>query len=519
MAFVLLGNDGDVDNRPGKQASTVFSISFRGNSSYKGAPLNSSSGSTRTAAAACHRCFRAFALLCLFVVALACQAQRSATVTIDPSHLLGEVAPAAYGVGMSVYDNNFTPTDLPTKLKAAGVSALRYPGGSYSDIYHWQTHAATPGQNIYINPNDTFDNFMTRDAIPSGALPIITVNYGSNRDATGGGDPAEAAAWVRYANVEKKWNVRYWEIGNEVGGNGFFGKNGWELDLHLLSQDRDKRLGDPALSMDAYGKNALLFIAAMKAVDPSIKVGVGVDFDDMSSPPHDAPLLKRVGDKADFIIVHWYPHGSDADISVTDQIKPRVEELRKRLAQYAGPAMRNVPIAITETNGGGAGASRALFATDTFLTWFEAGAFNVEWQEMHNGFLADHANVPDDTPAEAYYGMQMAALAARPGDLMIEAQSSASFIGAHAVKRKDGGIALVLLNRHPNQPYEIKIVVPGIQMPTEVTRYDFGRANFSFNSSWPTSGPQKSTIDNLGGEFRIVLPAFTETVLIVPPQQ
>jgi alpha-L-arabinofuranosidase len=32
-------------------------------------------------------------------------------------------------------------TAIPGLLKAAGIDALRYPGGSYSDIYNWQTGA------------------------------------------------------------------------------------------------------------------------------------------------------------------------------------------------------------------------------------------------------------------------------------------------------------------------------------------------------------------------------------------
>ena len=31
---------------------------------------------------------------------------------------------------------------IPALIKAAGIDALRYPGGSYSDIYNWQTNTA-----------------------------------------------------------------------------------------------------------------------------------------------------------------------------------------------------------------------------------------------------------------------------------------------------------------------------------------------------------------------------------------
>jgi alpha-L-arabinofuranosidase len=439
--------------------------------------------------------------------------QMSANVKINLNAAVAKVPQAAYGVGMSVYDNDFTPPDLPGKLKAAGVTALRFPGGSYADVYHWKTNSATPGARAYINANDTFDHFMTRDVLPSGAQAIITVNYGSNAAGTGGGDPAEAAAWVRYANEVKHYNIRYWEIGNEVGGNGYFGPQ-WEEDLHAPYNGHRK--GNPALSQSAYGRNALQFIQAMKAVDPSVRIGVGLDMPDKYPGTGDEALLKAVGDRIDFVIIHWYPKMSSTNLMVTEDIKPQVAALRAEIARYAGASQRNIPIAVTETNGGGAGASRALFATDDFLTWFEAGAFTVEWQEMHNGFLSEGGGMPEDTPTPAYYGMQMAALAARPGAVLVQTQSSTPLLSAHAVKRGDGGIAIVLINKHPNQSFRVHVAIAGSRIAAAGTRYEFGRKNFRPGSEWPVAGPSKSEASGLGNNFSITVPATSETVLLIP---
>lgn len=130
------------------------------------------------------------AFLALMLAAVPLCGQKTAHVEIDFKTELAQVPAAGYGVGMSVYDGDFTSPTLPARLKAAGVTALRYPGGSYADAYHWKTHAATEGTKLWINANDTFDHFMTMDVIPSGAQAIITVNYGSNQAGTGGGDPA-----------------------------------------------------------------------------------------------------------------------------------------------------------------------------------------------------------------------------------------------------------------------------------------------------------------------------------------
>ena len=47
------------------------------------------------------------------------------------------------GVHTSVYDANMQLPTTPESLKAAGVTSLRYPGGSYADLYHWSTHKGT----------------------------------------------------------------------------------------------------------------------------------------------------------------------------------------------------------------------------------------------------------------------------------------------------------------------------------------------------------------------------------------
>jgi len=453
------------------------------------------------------------AALVLTIAAAPMFSQKIARVEINLDKESVVVLSTGYGVGMSVYDNNFTPSDLPEKLRAAGVTALRFPGGSYADLYHWRTNSATPGTKAYINANDTFDHFMTMDVLPAGAQAIITVNYGSNVTGTGGGDPAEAADWVRYANREKGWNIHYWEIGNEVGGNGYFGTQ-WEEDLHMLSNNGRK--GNPALSQTAYGRNALDFIRAMKAVDPSIKIGVSVDMPDSHAGSGNEALFKAVKDKIDFVIVHWYPKESTTDLTVTEDIQPQASALRDEITRFAGESERNIPIAITETNGGGTGASQALFATDTYLTWFEAGAITVEWQEMHNSFLSEVKGIPFDTPSPAYYGMQMAAIAARPGDELIAAQSSTPMLSAHAVKRKDGGVAIVLINKHPSQSYLVNVEIVGQQPVGTGTRYDFGRANFRLDSPWPAAGPAESKMEGLGNRFTVTVPAVSESVVLIP---
>src|SRR6516225_7710286 len=123
-------------------------------------------------------------------------------VTVNATAGLGTIPSDAIGLNTAVYDGYMNDTPIPGLLKAAGIDAMRYPGGSYSDIYNWQTNTAQGG---YVAPGNSFSSFMTT-AKAASAEPVITVNYGT-------GTPALAAAWVSNAAANGD-AVKYWEVGN-----------------------------------------------------------------------------------------------------------------------------------------------------------------------------------------------------------------------------------------------------------------------------------------------------------------
>jgi len=105
-----------------------------------------------------------------------------------------------------------------------------------------------------------FETYMSYiKSISDSSSPIICVNYGT-------GTPQEAAAWVYYANVVKKYNIKFWQIGNEMDGE-------WEE-------------GGPVNSL-MYAEKFLKFSKAMKQVDSTIKIFGPVlsnaDFDQKNS--------------------------------------------------------------------------------------------------------------------------------------------------------------------------------------------------------------------------------------------
>jgi hypothetical protein len=397
----------------------------------------------------------------------------TATVTVDAGQKLATIPATGVGSNVAVYDGNMNGPAVPGLLSTAGIDSVRYPGGSFSDIYHWKTGTADNGG--YVAANTGFDAYMATMKA-AGAQPVITANYGS-------GTPQEAADWVRYANVTKGYGVKYWEIGNEVYGNGEYGSS-WENDTHSSH------------SATTYATNLLQYISAMKAVDPTIKIGAVLttpgSWPDGITGPGDTQdwnhtVLSIAGSKIDFVIVHHYPSStSEADMLGKPQaeIPGMAATLHSLINQYAGSNAPNVGIAVTEANGNRDydTAPSGLFAPDEYLTWMENGAFAVNWWNLHNGTdcgsvtTVDGASDYDDygilssgascepalnTPFAPYYGTEMISELGAPGDSLVQAKSTASLLTAHAVKRADGDVDVMLINKDPNNAATVSLAYSG----------------------------------------------------------
>jgi len=401
-------------------------------------------------------------------------AATSVSVSVDAALQLATIPTTGVGINTAIYDAAMNHSAIPGLLKNAGMGAVRYPGGSYADIYHWQNHTVESGG--YVAPNTGFDAFMGT-VRAAGAQPIITANYGS-------GTPEEAAGWVRYANVTKGYGVKYWEVGNEVYGNGLYSNgNGWETDHHS------------SRTATTYANNLLQYISAMKAVDPSIKIGAVLTtpggWPDGIVGPGDTmdwnhTVLSIAGSKIDFAIVHSYPNStSPADLLPKPQAEiPQIAgTVRGLINQYAGTNAPNVGIAVTEANATKyrTTSPNGLFAPDEYLTWMENGAFNVDWWALHNGsgcsglstvegateyedygMLASAPCEPAlNTPFPAYYGTQMITKLGAPGDTLVKAASSSSLLSAHAVRQANGDVAVMLINKDPRNDATVSLSYSG----------------------------------------------------------
>ncbi|MDG4797904.1 cellulose binding domain-containing protein [Micromonospora sp. WMMD1082] len=442
------------------------------------------------------------------------------TVTVNARAGLATMPDTALGVNHAIWDSRLGTTETSDLLREAGVQMLRYPGGSYADIYHWADHTAPGG---YVAPNTDFDTFMA-GVRRTGAQPMIIANYGT-------GTPQEAADWVRYANVTKGYGARYWTVGNENYGNGHYGAD-WEADHH------------PDKSPTYYANLVVEYADAMKAVDPTIKVGAVLTMpanwpDGLTAGDDPGPwnqtVLSIAGPKIDFVDVHWYPGGSAAEsLPRTSHITDAVHLLRQQITRYAGPNAARIGISLTEVNVTSSGMTSqpaALFLADAYSGLLASGVFTVHWWNVRNGIgtvstvagqtdyndfgmLSSGTCTPDgsvceppaDTPFASYYGMSMMSLFATTGDQFIRAGSDQPLVGAHAVRRANGEVAVLLVNKDPDNAYPVTIdyagFAPSTGAPTVHTH---------------TNGATAIATSRTGSATSRTLPPYSLTTLVVRP--
>ena len=452
------------------------------------------------------------------------QAATAVSITVNSTAGLGTIPAAGIGLNTAVYDGYMNDAPVPGLLKAAGIDALRYPGGSYSDIYDWQTNTTQGG---YVAPNTAFSNFMAT-AQAAGSHPVITANYGT-------GTASSAAAWVQNANVTNHYGITYWEVGNEVYGNGTYGAN-WEADSHCTTSPSGGPVtigSEPSQTYNCgpavYANGVLSYMAAMKAASPAIHVCAvlttpgywpdNVTNATTSPQPWNQTVLSALGAKTDCVIVHYYPGGSSAAamLTTTSQISGIVSTVKSEISQYAKVNPAGVPIMVTEANGNLDMDTQpnALFAADMYMSWLENGVTNVEWWDEHNGPGTDPPSVVDgrqdygdygllsvggnnsgvteppvETPFAPYYAVELLSELGSPGDTMVNAGSGNPLVRVHAVRRAGGGLNVLIENEDPSNPYTAGLTLNGFTAAGSPTVSTYVNGGTSITTTTQSSASQ-----------------------------
>ncbi|MEV4413615.1 cellulose binding domain-containing protein [Catellatospora sp. NPDC049609] len=436
-------------------------------------------------------------------------------VTVNVRAGWEKAADTAVGINHAIWDTHLGSDQTADLLKAAGAKLMRYPGGSYSDIYHWRDHTAPGG---YVAPDTDFAHFMA-GVRRAGAQAIVTANYGT-------GTAQEAADWVRHANIEHDYAVKYWEIGNENYGNGHYGSP-WEADDHA-----DK---SPA----EYARHVVQYARAMKAVDPTIKVGAvlttpgewpdGITADGDAGPWNQV-VLDIAGDDIDFVILHFYAGGANPAeaLARVERLPVALDLLHTQIQRQVG---RDLGVALTEINmtQGMNTQPGALFAADVYASLIARGVFAVNWWNVRNGIgtVAEYAGHTDygdwgllssggctadgsacepalNTPFAPYHALGMVSRFVRAGDQLVRAGSADPAVKVHAARRADGGLAVMLLNQDAAAAKQVSLSYAGYTPAASAQVLRFGNGDTSISTG-------------TGSASSVTLPPYSITTLVLRP--
>ncbi len=258
-----------------------------------------------------------------------------ATVTVDQSSDIATATDQILGMNLAAWYDVASSTNEPaiqTAFGDAGIKAVRWPGGSWSDAYNWETNNECGN---YANSNDDFTDFVDNLVIPAGLDLALTADYGTGKNCTGPGDPTEAAAWVADA-LTLGVTVSHMTVGNEEYGS-------WETDNHTPKNNG----ATYAAAVGSSTSNG--YYEQIKTASPSTLVGVDVE-------PNYAPWDQDVmsGASYDFVEYHYYPEtpGQESDSFITktaaQQLTTNINKIKTELTNWGTPG---TPIYVGEIGG------------------------------------------------------------------------------------------------------------------------------------------------------------------------
>ena len=345
---------------------------------------------------------------------------------VNPEISLGAISPLIYG-------SNYGPWlvvsfGMLPQVYDLGITILRFPAGAWGDH-----------NNVTNLQIDQFVDFINK----VGATAMINVRLL-------GGTPEQAAEMVRYANIERGYNIQYWGIGNEP--------TLYNAELESFGETYDAA---------PFNKEWRTFAEAMKKVDPNIKL-VGAEINQFSYDTSAGAttnfgewdeqwfvdFLKANGDLVDIVSFHRYPfpRSNTSGPPSIDELRQNAQEwdkiiihARELIHRYTG---RDLPIAVTEFNsaydhsvGGEATPDshyNAIWVADVLGRMIKNGVFMANhWTLTSKGGSGGWGLVGAYDVYPTYHAYQLYKMF---GNELVYSSSDDPDLSIYAARRADGAV-------------------------------------------------------------------------------
>jgi hypothetical protein len=424
-------------------------------------------------------------------------------VSVNANQTVRTVSGRVFAINTGGGDGDLNTPATKAILNDIGNTCLRWPGGSYGDIYHyanepWDTGATSP------RTAGSFSKDFIALATNTHSQAFIIVNYGTST-------PEEAAYAVRMFNVTNHSNFKYWEVGNEINGT-------WEPDYNT---NAPFKAHDPW----TYAMRFTNYYAQMKAADPTIKVGAVIEpTEDGYANYTDHPVVNpRTGIThngwtavmlaymrsnnctPDFVIEHNYgpAAGDTQDLLYPKAWVPDAAALRQMLNDYLGNAATNVTLEVTESGTGGdrqnVSLPGGLFYADSIGQILQTEFNSRIWWDLRNG----HGTVDNSDPAfygwrtnangsvlsdggivyglggvgnvyPTYYCAKLMPKFATDGDTVVRATSAYPLLATYAVMRTNGTLTLLVINKSSSSTLTANFTLSGYVPYGNSAIYSYG---------------------------------------------
>ncbi|GAA1666913.1 hypothetical protein GCM10009765_15520 [Fodinicola feengrottensis] len=461
-------------------------------------------------------------------------AQSTGTVQVHPTKALARIEPGAVGADVPFWNPHLKDARTTQLIRGAGIGTLDFDAGAPLDLYDWRHNQLRPdpdaardapffGDWTGLRPTFTFDEFEAT-ARRAGVRTTVHVNYGT-------GTAAEAAAWVNYANNVRHDRVQNWMIGAEV----------W-LDQIFEPNNRVSTTSPepPELDGTRYAKDVIAFAAAMKAVDPTIRIGVELatvvagqeNADDQAKyfTAWNRAVVATPGltSAIDYVDIHGLPRHPDEDPTITGAlaavrtVPATLAAMRADLDHHQG---HQVTITVGEVNSFPAGneytttTGNAAYLADAQATLLEHGVTSAHWFALYSGLnqpapgadlglISSGSCLPANsgqvcesaagTPFATYYAEKLFGSVAVPTGTWIATATATAGVSTHAVRLPNATVKVLLINTSGATTQPETISVDGACPTTEVR---VSQTSASGITTWSQAG-----------NTSIVLPPYSVTV-------
>jgi hypothetical protein len=504
-------------------------------------------------------------------------------LTVNASQPIRTADARWFGINSAVWDSAFDTPQTINELTNMGTRALRFPGGSDSDDYHWVFNRQDYNNWSWSTSLANFIHVVTN----INGQAMTTLNYGT-------GFTNEAAAWVAYVNASTtnmqplgvdstgiNWNTagywaslrasaplgtddgknflrisrtaplgfKYWEIGNEVYGAS------WETDSNSVPHDPY-----------TYALRARDYISLMKAVDPTIKIGVVVtpgedSYVNNTSHPVVNPrtgqthygwtpvllaTLTSLGVTPDFVIHHRYPQnpGGESDAGLLQSSigwASDAANLRQMITDYVGTNGTNIEMVCTENNSVSSNPGKqstslvnALFMADSLAQLMQTEFNGLFWWNLRNGgdnttgntnsslygwrLYGDYGVLEGTDIYPPYYTAKLMQDFVQAGDTVIAAASDYSLLSTYAVRRQDGSLTVLSINKDPSNTLTGQVAVAGFTPSSGGAVYSYGiPQDNAAETGIGSPDVAQTSFTGAGTNFNYAFPPYSLTLFTLSP--